>query len=701
MDPVVILGTDVVSVGPGQEQRIPVRVRNQGRRVESYRVDVVGVPAQFAQVTPSQVSVLPGREAELDVVFRPPGGASTPTGTLPFAVRATSEVDASSSAVAEGRLELAGVAGLQAWAQETSLSGRWSAKYHLEFANQGNAAVRLALSTRDPAAATRIKVVPDVVDLTAGGRSTAVVEVKARHPFLRGTAQNRTLQADCQTFAFGTDRPVVSGVPPVDDPNHRTFQLSFQQKPILPRFLVPLLALVVVAGLALAVLTLRKTTGVSLDVTNPLAPAAVSATAGGPNAMLIGWQAVPNAEGYEVRQASINDQLAEKVIAPELPADQLTFPVAELQPGTKYCYVVRALGPDGHDSGFSELVCQATSAPTSLSVPRGVAIVPAGGDNYTVSWTYDGPASQDLMFSVLVAGTEAASSPFNTVDIALASEAEERPVDIRVQATQGEEKSAFSDPVSFTIPALPPVPTTASATTVPATATTLPGGGAGGPGGETTTTSAATPTTAAATTTTTPSPAAIDELQDLQLTWVAMLGSVPPGSSGGVPLEARKARLAADFGVPVEQLGVFTNRDTVAKQPDGSSAQANEGSASSRYVYLATPDQATADAICAKAAGCEVLQLAGAARESAGSKVLLLDPLPATATIAELDQQLDTLRPRFVGHGVYAVAGKDYPKLGTTRAVLFVTGFADDAERQGFCTANTITNCTGFTFEPV
>ena len=43
MDPVVILGADVVSVGPGQEQRIPVRVRNQGRRVESYHVDVVGV----------------------------------------------------------------------------------------------------------------------------------------------------------------------------------------------------------------------------------------------------------------------------------------------------------------------------------------------------------------------------------------------------------------------------------------------------------------------------------------------------------------------------------------------------------------------------------------------------------------------------------------------------------------------------------
>ena len=95
-----------------------------------------------------------------------------------------------------------------------------------------------------------------------------------------------------------------------------------------------------------------------------------------------------------------------------------------------------------------------------------------------------------------------------------------------------------------------------------------------------------------------------------------------------------------------------------------------------------------------------MLQLVGAHGSRRAARSLLLEPLPATATIAELDQQLDTLRPKFVGHGVYAVAGKDYPMLGTTRAVLFVTGFADDAERQAFCTANAITNCTSFTFEP-
>src|SRR5262245_66168616 len=148
MDPVVILSSTTVSVGPGQESRLPVRVRNQGRRVESYRVEVVGAPASFSRVEPSTVSGLPGREAEIDVWFNPPAGASTPTGSLPFAVRATSDVDASSSAAAEGLLELAGVAGLQAWFATTARSARWQASYEMEFANQGNAALRLRSEER-------------------------------------------------------------------------------------------------------------------------------------------------------------------------------------------------------------------------------------------------------------------------------------------------------------------------------------------------------------------------------------------------------------------------------------------------------------------------------------------------------------------------------------------------------------------------
>ena len=128
-----------VSAGPGRSSgsRCGCATRAGASSPTSSRWSAT--PAAVRPGRARQVSVLPGKEAELTIMFRPPVGASTPTGTLPFAVRAVSEVGSSSSAVAEGRLELAGAAGLQAWADATTAAGRWSATYRLEFANQGNA----------------------------------------------------------------------------------------------------------------------------------------------------------------------------------------------------------------------------------------------------------------------------------------------------------------------------------------------------------------------------------------------------------------------------------------------------------------------------------------------------------------------------------------------------------------------------------
>jgi hypothetical protein len=261
----------------------------------------------------------------------------------------------------------------------------------------------------------------------------------------------------------------------------------------------------------------------------------------------------------------------------------------------------------------------------------------------------------------------------------------------------------LSDPKSFTIPALPPVTTVPVDTTAVAVATTIPGGGGGGGPGETTTTVAApaeTTTTSSATTTTTPSPVAINELQDVQETSVAMLGSAPPGSTGGVTLDQRKDQLATKFNVARTDLKVFTNRDTIAKKPDGTLAKANSSPPSERFIYVVTPDAQTAKNICGSDPSCEPLQLIGAARASAGTKALLVEVLPADATIATLDEHLVALRSKAVGHTAYAVDGADYPDLLPPRAVLYVTGFADDAEQQSFCKTLGSATCNPFTFGP-
>ena len=64
-------------------------------------------------MTPAEVQVYPEQEATAVVVFSPPAGNTTRSGSFPFAVRAESVVDPDVSAVAEGDLEIGRVFGLQ------------------------------------------------------------------------------------------------------------------------------------------------------------------------------------------------------------------------------------------------------------------------------------------------------------------------------------------------------------------------------------------------------------------------------------------------------------------------------------------------------------------------------------------------------------------------------------------------------------
>jgi hypothetical protein len=684
MDPVVILGSSSVAVGPGQEHRLPVRVRNQGRRVESYRVDVVGPPAAFAEIVPPVVSVLPGREAELDVIFRPPGGTATPTGTLPFAVRATSEVDASSSAVAEGQLELAGVAGLQAWAPETTQSGRWSERFHIEFANGGNAAVRLALTAHDPTSVMRMQLNPDVVNLVPGGRTTVELKVKTRAPFLRGSTVIRSLQVSSQTYAFGAERPVPGGPPPQDDPNHRTFQLTFQQQPILPKFAIPLIVLAVVALIAFAVLKLRSDERPQLTLAAPVAPAVVRATSGGPDSILLAWRRVANAEGYRVAQTKVNGTEDQKVLEEMLPPDVDSTRVEELDPDTEYCFAVRAVGTNELMSTAKE-ACESTSGETELPAPTEVNADPSGGDRYMVTWNYDGP-SEGVTFAIFVNGTpQGGPYPVSGVEIEIAADTEERQVEIAVQAQREDgEPSALSAGHELVISAEAPASTEAAPSTSVAGPPTTPAAEA------TTAPTTGDSTTSTAPTTSTSIPDAVSALQNLDSKTVAMLSPVFTAAEGGLPLDVQKAELADKYSVRVNRIRTFTNRDTVAFTPEGTPLlDFAEADAGRRFLYVARASRAAAQSVCDidTTNTCRVLRLIGAANASEGTPIAVLDVASEAAT-PEGDALLDGQRDLLDTQAVHVVDGAAYEQFQTDRPVIYVRGFDSEEQATAFCTTN-------------
>ena len=93
-DPIIRLETTQLSVEPGGQGRSLVTVRNLGNIVEGFRLQVLGEGvSEWAEVTPAEVQVYPEQEATAVVVFSPPAGNTTRSGTFPFAVRAESVVD--------------------------------------------------------------------------------------------------------------------------------------------------------------------------------------------------------------------------------------------------------------------------------------------------------------------------------------------------------------------------------------------------------------------------------------------------------------------------------------------------------------------------------------------------------------------------------------------------------------------------------
>jgi hypothetical protein len=637
------------------------------------------------------VSVLPGKEAEVAITFRPPAKAQTPTGSVPFAIRAVSEVGSSSSAVAEGRLELAGAAGLQAWADNTAASGRWSAKYHLTFANQGNAPVRLAVTAHDPASTLKFILADEVVDVPPGGQIATEVKAKTRQPFLRGSPVNRMFTASCQDFPFGAARPIPGQAPPQDDPHHRTFQLSFQQKPILSKLAILAGLLVIGLLVALVLVRFRGKDELVLGMAVPAAPPALSATSAGSSSIFLEWEAVPNATGYLILTTTETGEVTGPPLD-EVDATTFAYTDDELEAAVTRCYAVRSKGPEdvGNSEDESPHACATTDAAPQLAAPANFAAQQIDAASFELSWEH--PTPEEVTFTVFVNNDPVKSDIaglFTTLDV------EQRDLSfdatMTVRANRGEERSNPSNELVFTIPAATVATTTSAApTTVPGGPGVTVPGGPGDPGATTTTTGS----TTSAPTTTTPPTQAQTALQDLDETWVAMLAAVVP-TPAGTGSDAQRAALAAQFGVPVERILTFSNRDTVARSDATGTPEPNITIASpdDEFFYVEQLDEAAATALCAGRTGCRPMIIEGAGNAAVGSDVLVLARLDASTLLDKLDTDLQTLRTARARQAIHALDGSRRPALGTDQILLVADGFADQQALNAFCQANQITRC--------
>jgi hypothetical protein len=230
-------GSDAIEVVPGEQAQLALRLQNTGMVVDRIVLDVLGDAAEWAQVEPAQVNLLPGAAEQVHIKFTPPRVASLAPGEVPFALRAMSTEDPEGSSIEEGHVRVAEFADLGVQLVPKSATGRRSARFRLVVENRGNRPEPLRLEPFDPDAKLGFKTRPAAFVARPGTATFVRLKAVPRKTFFRGP--NRTLPFE------------ISALP--EEGMVASDEGVMLEKQVLPEWLFPLIAVAaVVCGVLFA-----------------------------------------------------------------------------------------------------------------------------------------------------------------------------------------------------------------------------------------------------------------------------------------------------------------------------------------------------------------------------------------------------------------------------------------------------------------
>jgi hypothetical protein len=366
-DPLISLDTERTSAQPGGQARVSITVTNPGTVVEGYQLQVLGPLAPWAEVVPPEVSVYPQQETTAAVVISPPTGTGVPSGLQPFGVIARSTLDPNASAVAEGDIDIGEVYGLQAKIIPVTSSGRWRGRHVIQLGNWGNAPAQLKMSASDQDAALGFYLSPEYVTLPPGGTATVRLSARTKHPMLRGTPTRLPFQVVGERLDAAAGPLPAVGIG-YGDPSRPVVDAALNQKPILSKGVIALLALLL-AGI-IALIAYLVTRGPIPD--EPLAPRGappkpqLTATTAGPDSIALTWAPIDQVQQYNLQHV---DPKTDSVTGIEqVPGAVNSYTVSKLTPDTDVCFRLSATA-NGLTGPLSEKVCARTAPPSPSPSP--------------------------------------------------------------------------------------------------------------------------------------------------------------------------------------------------------------------------------------------------------------------------------------------------------------------------------------------
>lgn len=249
-----------VTVSPGAEATTTLTVRNDGDIVEAYSLDVVGDCAAWTTVEPARVSLYPGTSETVTVRFAPPRSHEVRAGQLPLGIRVLPAEHPEAVAVPEMTVVVEPFHELRASLEPGRRRGWLGARFRTAVQNRGNAPMDIALAARQQGEELRLAFTPERRRLEPGESAEAGLKVRARKLIWFGAPA-------AWPFEVVVGESEGEGGAPVEDARAdrarpETLEGEFAQLPLLPRWLLILLAAILallLAWFALVRPTIRST----------------------------------------------------------------------------------------------------------------------------------------------------------------------------------------------------------------------------------------------------------------------------------------------------------------------------------------------------------------------------------------------------------------------------------------------------------
>ncbi|WP_328616245.1 hypothetical protein OHS18_05975 [Amycolatopsis sp. NBC_00355] len=232
------LPDEQVSVAPGDSVTCDIEVHNDGQVVDRFLLDVVGDATDWVTVSPASVSVFPGESEAATITFSPPKSSDVLAGEVPFAVRVMSSEDTEGSTVHEGTVLVEEYTEIEVELVPRTARGARTGRQQLVIDNKGNHDVPAEVRIVDPEDQLAGRTPTPAVRTAPGTATVVLLKLRPHKRFLRGATKTLPYQVDV----------LPQGADPI------TVDSALVQDAMIPKWLIPLVALLVTAAVVLTVL---------------------------------------------------------------------------------------------------------------------------------------------------------------------------------------------------------------------------------------------------------------------------------------------------------------------------------------------------------------------------------------------------------------------------------------------------------------